>query len=110
MEYNGIKKLFALYQEDVHKAKAVTLAQSYFYFLWRQLMNKGVVDPATSIKYCTHVRINHCRGFAKCTTCEILSCDIARATDEDERASFARALAEHHEEVCAVILLHRRHT
>ena len=62
-------------------------------------MNEGVYDPETGIKYTTHVRVNHCRGFAQCTTCEILAADLARATNDVERESFARALAEHRAEV-----------
>ena len=66
-------------------------------------MNAGVVDPDTGIKYSTHVRVNHCRGFAQCSTCEILTRDLARAADEDQRQCFLRALAEHREEVRVVL-------
>ena len=99
VEYHGIDKLFELYQEDVLKAKFDILSKGYFYTLWRRVMNDGVYDPGTGIKYITHVRFNHCRGFAQCTTCEILAADLARAANKDERESFARALAEHRAEV-----------
>lgn len=99
VEYHGIDKLFEAYKEDVHKAKVDILSQSYFYCLWRQVMNDGVYDPETGVKYITHVRVNHCRGFAQCTTCEILAADLARAANDVERESFARALAEHRAEV-----------
>lgn len=62
-------------------------------------MNDGVYDPETGVKYITHVRVNHCRGFAQCTTCEILAADLARAANDVERESYARALAEHRAEV-----------
>lgn len=99
MEYNGIKKLFALYQDDVDKAKMAQLVQSYFYSLWRRVMNEGVVEPDTGTHFTTYVRKNHCRGFQVCTTCEILATDISQAINEDERESYKRALAEHHAEV-----------
>lgn len=99
MEYNGIKKLFALYQDDVAKAKMAEVVQSYFYSLWRRVMNDGVVEPDTGTHFTTYVRKNHCRGFQVCSTCEILATDISQATNEDERESYKRALAEHHAEV-----------
>ena len=99
MEYNGIKKLFALYQDDVAKAKMAELVKSYFYSLWRRVMNNGVVEPDTGTHFTTYVRKNHCRGFQVCSTCEILATDISQATNEDERESYRRALAEHHAEV-----------
>ena len=99
MEYHGITKLFTLYRSDVQKAKAKSLSKSYFYTVWRKVMNAGVVDPETGTEYCTYVRVNHCRGFAQCTTCEILAADLARAVDDDERECYARALAEHRDEV-----------
>ena len=105
VEYHGIQKLFKLYREDVVKASEALLSESYFYKLWRKVMNRGVVDPETGTKFLTFVRINHCRGFAQCTTCEILSADMARATDDDEKACFARALAEHRAEVVGPCVL-----
>lgn len=108
MEYNGLNKLFDLYKNDVDRAKLSPLTKSYFYTVWRQVMNKGVVDPDTGVKYCTLVRVNHCRGFAQCTTCEILAADMARTTDTDERECYRRALAEHQEQVVHNYLVHSR--
>ena len=99
VEYHGIKKLFAHYEDEVATAKMKGVAQSYFYTLWREVMNNGVLDPETGVEYTTYVRKNHCRGFAVCSTCEILSTDMARAVNEEERECYERALAEHHEEV-----------
>ena len=99
VEYNGIKKLFSLYKDDAEKANMPTIKKSYLYYLWRQVLNKGVVEPETGITFTTYVRKNHCRGFAVCTTCEILATDIAQSINEDERECYTRALAEHHEEV-----------
>lgn len=81
------------------------LVQSYFYTLWRQVMNEGVVEPDTGTHFTTYVRKNHCRGFQICSTCEILATDIAKASNEDERESYKRALAEHHAEVMYSIFL-----
>ena len=99
VEYHGLHKLFEVYKGDVGKAKLKPLSKSYLYKIWRNVINEGVVEPNTGTKYCTHVRVNHCRGFTQCTTCEILSADLARAIDDDEREEFRRALAEHRAEV-----------
>jgi len=80
------------------------LKKSYFYSLWRQVMNTGVVDPETGTVYTTYVRKNHCRGFAQCSTCEILAADLARATTLEERECYQLALAEHREEVSGLCM------
>lgn len=106
VEYNGLNKLFELYYNDVERARLSPLVKSYFYTVWRQVMNKGVVDPDTGVKYSTLVRVNHCRGFAQCTTCEILAADLARSTDTDERECYRRALAEHREQVLDIYFIY----
>ena len=99
MEYRGIKKLFAEYQKDVWKTSMKCLSKAYFYNTWRDVMNNGVLDPKTSTHYKTYVRKNHCRGFAVCTTCELLKHDIAMSTNDEERECFQRLLSTHQTEV-----------
>lgn len=99
VEYHGLDKLYKQYQIDVGKTVIRPVSKKYFYNVWRSCMTSGVVDPDTGIRYRTHVRKNHCRGFAKCTTCETISHDIAMASTHDERMCHMRILAEHHKEV-----------
>ena len=99
VEYRGIKKLFSEYQKDVWKTSMKPLSKAYFYNTWRDVMNNGVLDPSTSTHYKTYVRKNHCRGFAVCTTCELLKHDIALSTNDEERECFQRLLSTHQTEV-----------
>ena len=99
VEYRGIKKLFAEYQKDCWTASMKPLSMAYFYNLWRNVMNEGVYDPATNNEYTTYVRKNHCRGFAVCSTCELLKYDIAMSRNDEEKECFQRLLTTHQTEV-----------
>ena len=45
----------------VSKLQQNPIVKKYFYQLWRQLVEEGVIDPDTGIRYVAEVRINHAR-------------------------------------------------
>ena len=99
VEYHGSKKLYVLYWKEVRGHNGSPLSTSYFYRVWREVMNAGVVDPETSTFYTCHVRINSARGFAECKTCSQLRADTQAAKTKEQSDCFVRQLHEHHEDV-----------
>ena len=99
MEYHGFKSIYALYKVEVSRTNLKALSKSYVYYLWRNVMNNGVVDPATATFHPTHVRVNSHRGFSKCNTCVLLSAEITRAKTVEEEECKIKELRLHHNQV-----------
>ena len=84
---------------EVRKIKETQLSPSYFYQIWREVMKKGVLDWETGTAFTTHVRVNHARGFSKCTTCSNLQADVQAAKTREQSDCFLRQLQQHYEDV-----------
>jgi len=83
----------------VSKLKRAAVVKRYFYQLWLELLDTGVVDPASGKHHDCEVRKTRARGFAKCDKCERLNSKIADAETNEEMEIHLNALREHHESV-----------
>ena len=79
--------------------KTPPVVKRYFYQLWLELLEQGVVDPLNGKHHECKVRKTRARGFAKCNTCECLNAKIADALTHEEMQIHLNALREHHESV-----------
>ena len=81
------------------KVKRAPLVQRYFYQLWLELLDTGVMNPTSGKHHDCKVRKTRARGFAKCDKCENLNSKIADAETNQEMEIHLDALREHHESV-----------
>ena len=99
VEFHGMQALYAEYEADADRAGVQPVKSSYFYKLWREVMNSGVIDPETGQYYNTHVRKNRARGFARCDHCVELNAKISASLTRIESEAYLNQLRAHHAEV-----------